>query len=135
MKIKPETPSLFLLFNHTLTEVQRTDALNSLRIREFIEPPEQIQQLWSDIPAEIGSINELLIPVREWLGNMASADDYVLIQGDFGACCQMADYARRLGLLPIYSTTRREAQEERLGDGSIRLVHRFRHVRFREYGK
>ena len=66
---------------------------------------------------------------------MAFADDYVLVQGDFGACCLMVDYARRLGLLPIYSTTRREVHEECLKDGSIRLVRSFRHVRFREYGQ
>jgi len=135
MIINPTAPSLFLLFNHTLTEVQRADALDSLRIGEFIEPPEAVQKIWGDIPAENGSIYDLLTPIREWLGDMAFADDYVLIQGDFGACCLMVDYARRIGLMPIYSTTRREAYEELLEDGSVSLVHRFRHVRFREYGR
>lgn len=133
--IKPEAPSLFLLFNHTLTEAQRVDALNSLGIGEFIEPPQAVQKIWGDIPSENGRINDLLTPVREWLGDMALADDYVLIQGDFGACFLIVDHAHRLGLIPIYSTTRREAHEEFLDDGSVRLVHRFRHVRFREYGK
>jgi hypothetical protein len=135
MMITPEAPSLFLLFNHTLTEAQRVDALNSLGIGEFIEPPQAVQKIWGDIPSENGRIYDLLTPVREWLGDMAIADDYVLIQGDFGACCLMVDHAQRLGLIPIYSTTRREAYEERLDDGAVRLVHRFRHVRFREYGQ
>lgn len=127
-------PTLYLLFNHTLTPEQYADAQESLGVGAFVEPPEPVRRLWGDIPAGAERISNELGLARGWLMK-AEPGDYVLIQGDFGACWLMVEFARSLGLRPIYSTTRREAQEELLEDGSVRLVHRFRHVRFREYGQ
>jgi hypothetical protein len=58
----------------------------------------------------------------------------VLIQGDFGATFLMVNFAFEKGLIPIHSTTEREATEELQPDGSVRLSHRFLHKRFRKYG-
>jgi hypothetical protein len=126
---------LFLLFNHALTPEQQTDARASLDVGEVVEPPEAISGLWSNLPPESERLFDVLGPVRQWLAENARPGDYVLIQGDFGACWLMVKYAREHGLCPVYSTSRREAREERLEDGSVRLVHHFRHVRFRVYGK
>jgi hypothetical protein len=46
----------------------------------------------------------------------------VLIEGDFGACYLMVRFALEKGLVPLYSTTRREAEERYDADGSVRLV-------------
>ena len=61
--------------------------------------------------------------------------DYALIQGDFGACYIMVNFAFEQGLIPIYSTTVREAIEEPKDDGSVKLVHQFNHQIFRRYGE
>jgi hypothetical protein len=45
----------------------------------------------------------------------------------------MVNFAFEIGLIPVYSTTAREAVEE-YDDGTIKLVHHFRHQIFRKYG-
>ncbi len=79
-------------------------------------------------------INNYLEPVKSWLAENVAKSDYVLIQVDFGACYIMVHFAFEKGLIPVYSTTRREAVEEHGNDGSIKLVHQFKHQIFRKYG-
>jgi hypothetical protein len=126
--------TLFLLFNHQLTPLQETDARQNLGVDGIVAPPPELQHLWSGIPpdpAEIGSVCE---PFRAWLDHQARQGDLVLLQGDFGACYLMVQYALRRGLIPVYSTTTRRAVEELQEDGSMKLTHYFYHRRFREYG-
>ncbi len=127
-------PRLFLLFNHSITPAQESDARASLGVSEIVPPPDEIKTLWHQIPPDLPEISDYLRPVRQWLKTTACRGDYVLIQGDFGACCLMADFAFKEGLLPVYSTTRREMSETIDADGSIRLSHRFDHRIFRRYG-
>ena len=123
---------LLVLFNHSLTEAQRDDAAKSLGVCAFIEPPPELRAIWSGLPPEAESLLPTLAPVFAWLERNGRPGDHLLVQGDFGATFLLAQKARALGLIPIYSTTRREAEEERVGD-AVRLSHRFRHVRFRRY--
>jgi hypothetical protein len=126
---------LFLIFNHHLTTLQEADAKINLGVRQIIAPSETIQRLWSQIPPEQTKLSDYLQPVRDWLINQSSPGDYVLIQGDFGAVYIMIQIAFQLNLIPIYSTTRREAVEDHLPDGTVRLTHQFKHVTFRTYEK
>ncbi|MDQ7785804.1 MAG: CRISPR-associated protein Csx20, partial [Desulfomonilaceae bacterium] len=126
--------TLFLVFNHTITERQRADARSSLGVDRIVTLPPELQELWSNIPPEAPEIRPVLEPLRRWLHREAQFGDFVLIQGDFGACYLMVMAAREMGLVPVYSTTRRQASEEVQSDGSVKLVHRFEHVLFREYG-
>lgn len=128
-------PRLYLLFNHRLTAEQEQDAYVSLQVKEMVPPPAALQDLWRQIPADLETLDDYLRPVREWLAAAAAKGDYALIQGDFGACFLMARFAIERGLIPIYSTTRREAVEQSRPDGTVRLVHHFRHRRFRTYGE
>lgn len=130
----PSLPYLFLLFNHALTPEQHADAQASLGVGEIVEPPEVVRGLWSSLDPEPEGLFEALDAVRQWLAGNARPGDYVLIQGDFGACWLMVRYARENRLHPVYSTTRRQAEELHQPDGTVKLVHHFRHVRFREYG-
>jgi len=133
--MKHSRPRLILLFNHSLTQSHEADACGSLGIEKNIAPPDELQRGWSNVPPEIEGVKDWLASLFSWLAINSRPGDYILIQGEFGAVYLAVGEALRLGLRPIYSTTRREAHEECLEDGSVRLVHRFRHVRFREYGK
>jgi hypothetical protein len=130
----PMPPSLLLVFNHQLTAVQEADAIASLGVEGIISLPEVLQGLWSDIPPGLEALDGYLQPFRRWLRDAATPGDYVLIQGDFGACYLMVNCALDLGLIPIYATTRREVVEERHEDGTVRITHHFRHMSFRRYG-
>jgi hypothetical protein len=126
--------TLFLIFNHHFTARQEADARATLGIAQIVRLPEELGQLWGNIPPELTALADHLEPLQAWLLANAKKGDYVLIQGDFGACCLMVEFARRHGFVPIYATTRREAAEEVQPDGSIQLTHRFEHQMFRRYG-
>ena len=128
-------PRLFLLFNHTLTPGQQEDARTSLGAEAIIAPPVDISRLWSQLPPNDKSLASLLAPVRDWLDVVTVPGDHVLIHGDFGACFLMATHTMSRGLIPVYSTTERHTFEETLDDGSVHMVHRFRHVLYRRYGE
>lgn len=127
--------ALILLFNHHLTPDQEQDARRSLGITRVVEPPEPLRALWGNVPPELAELSAYLEPIRHWLLDHARPGDYVLIQGDFGATYLMVISALQCGLVPVYSTTEREATEEPQPDGSIKLSHRFRHKCYRLYGK
>jgi len=126
--------SLYLIFNHRLTFEQEQAARESLGVDQTISLPSELKDLWSDIPPDIPSLTHYLNPIQDWLSIQAEKNDYVLIQGDFGACYLMVNFAFEHGLIPIYSTTQRHAVEEHNPDGSVKLVRQFRHQIFRKYG-
>ena len=126
--------SLFILLSHQITTQQRRDAHNSLSVTEFIELPPDLKTIWSSIPPDLPELNDYLKPVKGWLVREAKKNDYVLIQGDFGACYIMVNFAFKALLIPIYSTTERKAEEKYGQHGEVRLVHRFKHRIFRIYG-
>ncbi len=125
--------SLFLIFNHDITPVQESDAYSSFGVQQIINMPPDLKDLWRQIPPDLPKISAYLNPVKDWLAGQAKKNDYVLIQGDFGACFIMVNFAFEINLIPIYSTTEREAVEEHKEDGTINLSHQFKHRIFRKY--
>ena len=128
------TVSFFVIFNHTLTPFQVADALDRLGVGCTVKPPARLQNLWRQVPADLEGIDGYLAPVKDWLAAEGRPGDFVLVQGDFGATWIMVNHAFKLGLVPVYSTTERQAEETITGDGAVRLVHHFQHRRFRRYG-
>ncbi len=127
-------PTLYLLFSHTLTAAQTEDATQSLAVQHFVALPEDLQSRWSSIPPELPSLDDHLVPILDWLRAHAQPEDFVLVQGDFGATFYVVDTCRREGLgTPVYATTQRLTEEVPQEDGSIRKVSTFRHVRFRRF--
>ncbi len=129
-----QPPSLFLIFNHTFTSIQIADAHNNLGVDSIIEMPDHLKNLWSNIPPESSGVYDFLQPIRRWIKKRARKNDYILIQGDFGACYLMVNFSFETGLIPVYSTTSRVVEEQLHPDGSIQLKHRFKHQIFRKYG-
>jgi len=125
--------TLILLFSHQLTPTQERDAEQSLGIDTFVSLPEELQKLWSSVPPDIGSLAEYLTPIKEFVAEVGSEGDSVLIQGDFGATYHLVSYALSLGLTPLYATTKRDVVEIREGDSVVKRSV-FEHVRFRVYG-
>jgi len=125
---------LFLIFNHEITSLQEEDARENLGVTRIIDLPPDLKKLWSQVPPDLPEIFSYLEPVMEWLAGHAKQNDFVLIQGDFGACFIMVNFAFKRDLVPVYSTTRREAVEEYGEGGTIKMVHRFKHRKFRRYG-
>jgi len=126
-------PNLFLLFSHTLTPEQEHEIEKKLKVG-FIAPlPKDLQKIWSNIKPkgelDIKSLDE----ITSWLENFATKDDFVLIQGEFGATVYLVNFCFDAGLIPIYATTKRIYEETKKEDGTIERKHIFKHVNFRRY--
>jgi len=128
-------PTIILIFSHKLTDEQIESAKTELNINKFIYLESELQELWSNIPPEMESIKEYFQPICSFIKDNAEKGDYVLIHGDFGAVYQMVNYALQIGLIPIYSTTERIANEKKMDNNSVKLEHSFRHRMFRKYEK
>lgn len=128
-------PRLLVIFNHNLTATQIEDAWSSLGISEILEPAAELRNLWADIPPQLDNLAVCreFTAVRDWLKAKGRPGDYALIQGDFGATYLMVRFALEQGIVPIYSTTRRQAVEHHNPGGDIDITHSFRHVGFRRY--
>jgi hypothetical protein len=105
-----------------------------LTVTKIVLPPEELRSLWAAIPPDSPTLKDILVPVCSWLEKQSAAGDFILIQGEFGACYLLVQHALEFGLVPVYSTTERHAREKHLPDGRVQLEHTFDHVRFRRYG-
>ena len=118
-----------------LTEEQINDAKDTLGISEFVYLPSGLQRIWSNIPADGDLPIQDLNKIIEFLKSNARKDDYVLIQGEFGATFYIVDYCFNNSLLPVYSTTARNTVERISENGEIEKVSCFKHKKFRKYLK
>jgi len=123
---------LFLLFSHTLTQTQIDDAVNSFGVKEFVALPANLQTLWSNVPANLESLQDYLEPLKKYVKDDVLKDDIVLIQGDFGAVYEMVSFCKELDLTAIYATTKRETKEITKDDKIIKTSY-FKHIRYRKY--
>jgi len=121
--------TLFLLMSHEMTTTQIDDARKNWSIGHIVKVP---SEHWGQIPADAASVCPSLEEVFAFLRQEAYPGDLLLVQGDFGATVAMVSFARRLGIEPIYATTRRVAHEKVQGERIV-TVRTFEHVRFRAY--
>lgn len=128
-------PRLLVIFNHQLTSGQIADAWRSLNIKKIMEPGAELRDLWANMPPHQDNLADCreFTALHDWLIANSLPGDFVLIQGDFGATYLLVRFAMELGIIPIYSTTRRQAEELHNKNGDVDLIHRFRHVKFRRY--
>ena len=127
-------PRLFLFFNHEITPRQLARARLELGVAEVAQPPAELSRRWANVPPDEERLLPWMRPVFAWLAEQAAPGDFVLVQGEFGACYLLVRHALDRGLVPVYSTTERHAREQCLPDGRVQLEHTFDHVRFRRYG-
>ncbi len=126
--------NLILLFSHTLTPEQITDAQSSLGVENFVSLPENLKTIWGNVPPEADlDFSKYLQPVTDFLTQEAKTNDIVLVQGDFGATFQIVAFCKTQQFIPIYATTERVAIEQTQADGSVILQKVFKHKAFRKY--
>lgn len=125
---------LYLLLSHELTEQQKKEAYEDLKVKNIYYLPEDLKALWSQVPPEIAEVTGHIQPIQEWLEMRVKEGDYILIQGDFGASYEMVNWAFTKKLKPLYATTRREVIES-YKNGIVITNRVFDHVRFRFYKK
>jgi len=130
---KNKKRKMFLIFSHHLTDKQIRQGAEVLNIDEYIHLPEELQKIWSNISPDTEDISNEVDSIIDWLEEKADTDDVVLVQGDFGATYKVVNYLKSKGIKAVYSTTKRQAEEEATEDGKVTVKHVFSHVIFREY--
>ncbi len=128
---------LHLLFNHTLTPEQITDAKISLGVTEnnILLLPDNMIALWHNIPPEAGlNLSKHLYDLVTYFSHQ-NKGDYVLVQGDFGAVFYMVNQLMKMDLIPIYATTKRQVTEEKNNENQIITKRIFKHICYRKYIK
>lgn len=118
----------FKLLSHNLTDEQ-INALENMGVDSIID---LTNPAWSAINPELESLDEVLAPFKKALALQAKAGDYLLAQGDFGATYEMVNFAKNLGVIPIYATTKREIISSTNENGEVIKTAIFKHIRFRK---
>ncbi len=131
----PEVRKVLLLFSHSLTPDQERELKEKWGVREFLRLPQELQKLWTEVPPEKEGLRTYLEPIFKWMAEEGSPGDLAFIQGEFGAVYLTVNKAFELGLVPVYATSRREVKEKVLSNGSVIQERRFKHIRFRIYGR
>lgn len=121
-----------VLMSHDMSKEQKLDAQNSLAISNIVEAPKDIKSIWANINP-VGSLDKAeLSKITNWIEQNSNTDDYILIQGEFGATFYIVDYCFKKGLIPVYATTKRRVTETREGDKVI-TNRIFVHEGYRKY--
>jgi len=121
-----------VLMSHDMSKEQKLDAQNSLAISNIVEAPKDIKSIWANINP-VGSLDQTeLSKITNWIEQNSNTDDYILIQGEFGATFYIVDYCFKKGLIPVYATTKRRVTETREGEKVI-TNRVFVHEGYRKY--
>ena len=121
--------TMYILMSHNMTEQQKEDAKKTLGVQHFVVLPTNV---WSQIPAETESVESSLLQLKAELMTQAKDGDLLLVQGDYGATFNMVNFAKEIGLIPVYATSKRNVYEVVDGE-KVTTVREFQHVRFRKY--
>ena len=123
---------MILIFSHTLTDEQINDAIANLNITEFVYMPQILQDTWSNIASSIHDMKKYLNEIHDFIISNSSKNDYILIQGDFGATYNTVNFCKENKRITIYSTTKRQSKEI-YRNNMVEKVSYFSHLSFREY--
>ena len=121
-----------VLMSHDMSDIQKNDAYENLKVAEIIEAPAEIKAIWGNVDPISDLDISKLDKVISWIKNISEKGDYILVQGEFGATFYIVDYCFKSDLIPVYATSIRRVEETREGDRV--LTNRvFVHEGYRQY--
>lgn len=116
-----------ILLNHSLTQEQEK-GLKDLGVTKIITIE---NKLWGAIPAEEEDITSYIAPIMEEIKTIKP--DFLVVQGESTATYKMVDFCKKIGIVALSATTKREVVETQNADGSITKQSVFKHCIFRKY--
>jgi len=124
--------NLLVIMSHKLSDIQTKEAKDILKVDCIKMLPPELQQIWSNVEPKGELPVDVLAPIKKWILKESSEQDYVLIQGEFGATFYLVDYCFNINRVAIYATSIRQVEERVEND--ITIINRtFKHVNFRKY--
>ena len=114
-----EMKKFIVLMSHDMSDIQKNDAYENLKVTKIIEAPPNIKKIWGNIEP-ISDLNTVkLDEIVSWIKENSNKQDYVLVQGEFGATFYIVDYCFKNNLIPVYATSIRRVEETRQGEKVI----------------
>lgn len=127
---------IILLFSHTLTDNQIIELEKRFEIEKITYLADELQFKWSNLSPDYTLIEEELKNVKSFIKNNIEEGfdkQYILIQGEYGAVYHMVNFAFSIGLIPIYSASKRAYESRKIDGNKIENIHYYEHVRFQLY--
>ncbi|MCC3867936.1 CRISPR-associated protein Csx20 [Terrisporobacter mayombei] len=123
---------LIVLMSHDITDFQIEDAYKTFNINRIVEADTNIKEIWANINPKSSLDLTKLDLVINWIEKVSNKNDFILVQGEFGATFYIVDYCFKKDLIPVYSTSKRQVLEHK--DGEKIITNRiFSHQGFRKY--
>lgn len=129
----PKHCKAIFLLSHSPTQQQIRELKEDWNVDVVIEIPDEIRNLWQSVSPDAPSVRDEISPVMDWLSQVCSSGDVIVVQGDYGATFIVVNWAKENGCIPVYATTERIVDEEKKEDGSVVQKRVFKHARFRQY--
>lgn len=124
--------NFIVLMSHDISDTQKNDAYENLKVAKIIEAPPEIKKIWGNIDPISDLDIKNLDKVISWINEISNKHDYILVQGEFGATFYIVDYCFKNNLIPVYATSVRRVEEIR--EGNKVLTNRvFVHEGYRKY--
>lgn len=124
--------NFIVLMSHDMSDTQKNDAYENLKVAKIIEAPPEIKKIWGNIDPISDLDIKNLDKVISWINEISNKHDYILVQGEFGATFYIVDYCFKNNLIPVYATSVRRVEEIR--EGNKVLTNRvFVHEGYRKY--
>ncbi len=124
--------NMFVVMSHRLTEAQVQEIYQRFNIDNIVYLPEQLRNLWGDIPPEGEWDDCWLQPLKAWLSEQLNQGDKLIVQGEFGATYALVGWLQNRGFSVYYATSQRRVTETVEGE-QVFTRRLFEHVNFRKY--
>ncbi len=104
--------TLYLLFNHQLTEAQKENAHKVLGVVDIVDLKPWTGDLWSAIPTGEVFPQKEVDQIIQTLTEKTHPGDFLLVLGEWGAVYYIVDWCFHTGRIPCHTTTSRKVLEE-----------------------
>lgn len=129
-----EETAMFILLSHELTDKQKEDARDMLKVSEFIPLPEALQTEWSQVNPEGIFDGVHLKPIFDFIHKYPTDKEKILlVQGELSMIISTLNWAKKEQLKAYYSTTERKSVDIIQADGTVVTDKVFAHVTYREF--
>ena len=121
-----------LLWSHRLLPEQAKDLHDNWNIKSIFELDLEKKTLWSQVPTTPINIETYAKPIIQWLESITTANDIIVVQGEYGLSYYVVNWCFQHQLKPVYALTERRSVET-VHEGTVQKTSVFAHAGFRLY--
>jgi len=121
-----------VILSHELNCYQILELKEKWKVSDIIFLPKELKDIWSSINPNGEIDTNYLNSILKFIMDNTNEDDYVIVQGEFGATHYIVNRIFENNRIPLYATTVRKVKEMVI-DNITKTERVFEHVNFRKY--